>query len=297
MATINSFPNNADEYIGAEEVMRWLHGRTSGVYGDAGNAAVTAVPNSMNVSVSPGIGWLNDADNNGIVWWSSEATELVIDAAHTTLDRIDRIIVEWYVGDYSNKPEIMVLKGTNASSPTPPALTNNTLYRQISLAQVSIPAGTTEITDLLITDERLDPEVCGLVTESVGVDTTAVLAKVTEFISQYSAVLVSIEHELEDLQHDVAVELKKLMFENVVVPVSAFVSDSTYTDYPYRAAVALTDVLANMVPEVNLSMEDAISGVYGPAVESYNGGIYLYADSVPTGPVTIPTIICWRANA
>ena len=121
--------------------MRWLHGRTSGVYGDAGNAAVTAVPNSMNVSVSPGIGWLNDADNNGIVWWSSEATELVIDAAHTTLDRIDRIIVEWYVGDYSNKPEIMVLKGTNASSPTPPALTNNTLYRQISLAQVSIPAG------------------------------------------------------------------------------------------------------------------------------------------------------------
>ena len=48
MATINSFPNNADEYIGAEEVMRWLHGRTSGVYGGAGNAAVTAVSGEMN---------------------------------------------------------------------------------------------------------------------------------------------------------------------------------------------------------------------------------------------------------
>ena len=65
MATINSFPNNADEYIGAEEVMRWLHGRTSGVYGGAGNAAVTAVSGEMKVSVSAGLGWLTDADGNG----------------------------------------------------------------------------------------------------------------------------------------------------------------------------------------------------------------------------------------
>ena len=93
MATINSFPNNADEYIGAEEVMRWLHGRTSGVYAAGGNAAVTAVSSTMNVSVSPGIGWLNDADGNGIVWWSTSATVLTVDAAHSTLNRIDRVIV------------------------------------------------------------------------------------------------------------------------------------------------------------------------------------------------------------
>ena len=184
MATINSFPNNSDEYIGAEEVMRWLHGRTSGVFGAGGNAAVTAVANSMAVEVSEGLGWLTDAGGNGIVWWSSAAQQLSIGAAHTTLDRIDRVIVEWYVGDYSDKPEIKVLKGTESSTPSAPALTNTSLYRQISLAQVSIPAGTTELTNLLITDERLDPDVCGLVTETVTADTSLINTQYQEAITE-----------------------------------------------------------------------------------------------------------------
>lgn len=290
MATINSFPNNADEYIGAEEVMRWLHGRTSGVYGGSGNAAVTAIPNSMQVSAAPGIGWLNDADGNGIVWWSSAAVALDIDAAHTTLDRIDRIIVEWYVGDYSNKPEIKVLKGTNASTPTAPALTNNSLYRQISLAQVSIPAGTTELTSALITDERTDSTVCGIVTEQVTVDTSMIN-------SQFQAFLASIEAELADLQAGVAVELRKLVFTSVSVAAASFVADATYADFPYRAAVALTGVISGMIPEVILGPADATSGLFSPVAESYNGGIYLFANSVPSGAITIPTIILWRENA
>lgn len=289
MATINSFPNNYDEYIGAEEVMRWLHGRTSGVYGADGNAAVTAVSSTMNVSVSSGIGWITDSAGNGIVWWSSAAQTLAIDPAHSTLNRIDRVIVEWYVGDYSTKPEIRILKGTNASTPTAPALTNNNLYRQLSLARVSVPAGTTEITAALITDERLDPTVCGVVTETVAADTTTINA-------QFQAFLESIREELEDLQAGVAVELKKLMFEDTVVPTSAFASDATYTDYPYRAAVTLTGAIAGMVPEVIFSLEDAVSGSFAPVAESYNGGVYLYADSVPSASITIPTIILWREN-
>ena len=255
MATINSFPNNYDEYIGAEEVMRWLHGRTSGVFGADGNAAVTAVANTMNVSVAPGLGWITDSDGNGIVWWSSAATVLAIDPAHSTLDRIDRIIVEWYVGDYSTRPEIKVLKGTQSSTPVAPALTNTVLYRQLSLAQVSIPNGTTEMVPSLITDERLDPDVCGLVTETVSVDTTTINA-------QFQAFLTSIEEELRDLQAGVAVELKKLMFEDTVVPTSAFASDATYADWPYRASVPLAGAISGMVPEVILGMNEATSGSF-----------------------------------
>jgi hypothetical protein len=290
MATINSFPNNYDEYIGAEEVMRWLHGRTSGVYGADGNAAVTAVSSTMNVSVSPGIGWITDSAGNGIVWWSSAAQTLAIDPAHSTLNRIDRVIVEWYVSDYSTKPEIRILKGTNASTPTAPALTNNNLYRQLSLARVSVPAGTTEITAALITDERLDPTVCGVVTETVAVDTTTINA-------QFQAFLESIREELEDLQAGTAVELKKLMFTNVSVAKTTFVSDSTYTDYPYRAAVTLTGAIAGMVPEVIFSLEDAVSGSFAPVAQSYNGGVYIYADGQPSAAITIPTIILWRENS
>lgn len=186
MATLNSFPNNADEYIGAEEVMRWLHGRTSGVYGADGNAAVSAVANSMAVSVAAGIGWLNDAAGNGIVWWFNAAQELTIDPAEATgtLNRIDRIVIQWRTVDYADKPELVVLKGTSASSAVAPALTNSGTLRQISLAQVSIPAGTTEITNMLITDERYDPTVCGIVTETVELDTSDLNVKHEEALAE-----------------------------------------------------------------------------------------------------------------
>ena len=63
---IKSFPNNRDEYIGAEEVMRWLHGRTSGVFAAAKNAAVEALgAPGMAVTVTDGTGWLTNADGNG----------------------------------------------------------------------------------------------------------------------------------------------------------------------------------------------------------------------------------------
>ena len=292
MAEINSFPNNSDTYQGAEEVMKWLHGRTRGVYAGEGNAAVSAVASSMNVSVAPGIGWMTDANGDGICWWFDTAQTLAIDQAEATgtLNRIDRVVIEWETTDYAAVPEIKVLKGTDASTAVAPSLTNNSTIRQISLAQVSIPAGTTALTDALITDERSDPTVCGLVTETVTADTSAMNA-------QFQALLASIEQELEDLQASASVELKKLQFDNTAVPTSAFVSDATYEDYPYRAAVALSNVISSMIPDVMLGMAEAISGIFAPIAECYNGGIYLYANDVPESSITIPTIICWRANA
>lgn len=186
MATLNSFPNNADEYIGAHEVMRWLHGRTSGVYPGNGNAAVTAEPGQMQVNVSAGIGWITNAAGDGIVWWFDQPQQLDIDPAEGTgvYSRIDRIVVQWHIGDYEYKPELAVLKGTDATSPTPPTLTNTSTDRMISLAQVSIPAGATQLTDMLITDERLDPTVCGLVTETVTLDTTGIFAQYEEALAE-----------------------------------------------------------------------------------------------------------------
>ena len=52
MANIKSFPNNQDEYIGAEYVMRWLHGRTSGVFGAYNNANVSAVRPQFSLGIS-----------------------------------------------------------------------------------------------------------------------------------------------------------------------------------------------------------------------------------------------------
>lgn len=88
-----------------------------------------------------------------------------------------------------------------------------------------------------------------------------------------------------------------LQFVNTVIPKSSFVADTTYQDYPYRASVALEGVLESMIPQVALAVEDAVSGNFAPAAQSYNGGVYIYAASPPDGAITIPTMIFWRGNA
>lgn len=86
----------------------------------------------------------------------------------------------------------------------------------------------------------------------------------------------------------------RLRFTNTAVAVSAFVSDTTYEDYPYRAAVALSGVTAAMTPEVVFACADAISGNYAPVATCYAGGVYIYAADPPSGAITIPTITCWK---
>ena len=52
-----------------------------------------------------------------------------------------------------------------------------------------------------------------------------------------------------------------------------------------------------MIPEVVLSVADAIDGNFAPITATYNGGVYLYAASAPESAITIPTIICWKGGA
>lgn len=189
MAEIKNFPNNVDEYIGAENVMKWLHGRSSGVFGADGNLSVTA-NGDMTVSVSDGVGWLANDKADGTVFWNDtkEQTgselQLTIPLPDAILPRIDRIVVSWDTVDYAEKPRIEVLKGTPNSVPMPPKLTNDTLKRQISLAQINVAAAASKIDADNITDDRLDGTVCGLVTDWVTVDTTTMQGQFSEFLAQ-----------------------------------------------------------------------------------------------------------------
>ena len=92
-------------------------------------------------------------------------------------------------------------------------------------------------------------------------------------------------------------ESKKLVFGNVAVARSAFVSDTTYSDYGYRAAISLDGVDSSMIPEVMFNADIAASGDFSSVSTTYDGGVYIYSASVPSSEIVIPTIICWSRDS
>ncbi len=81
---------------------------------------------------------------------------------------------------------------------------------------------------------------------------------------------------------------------NQQVAVSAWASDSTSADYPWRGYVSITGVTASMRPVVCFSIADVESGNFAPFSQSYDGGVYIWAAEKPSATVTIPVIDCMR---
>lgn len=90
---------------------------------------------------------------------------------------------------------------------------------------------------------------------------------------------------------------KVLRFTNISVPTSAWKTaaasscDGVRTKY---ANVTLSGVTADMVPQVVFPPVHIESFNLSPIVRTINGGIQIYAETAPTGAITIPTILCWR---
>lgn len=90
---------------------------------------------------------------------------------------------------------------------------------------------------------------------------------------------------------------KALRFTNISVPTSAWKTaaasscDGVRTKY---ANVTLSGVTADMVPQVVFPPVHIESFNLSPIVRTIDGGIQIYAETAPTGAITIPTILCWR---
>lgn len=85
---------------------------------------------------------------------------------------------------------------------------------------------------------------------------------------------------------------RKRVFTNKSVAASAFKADSTYSDYPYRAAIALSEISATYTPYVFFSEAAVETGIFSCKANSYASGVYIYASEVPAAVVVIDKIIC-----
>lgn len=139
-------------------VFRSLVRRDGIISGDGDMLAVSATnPPSLDVVVSLGSAWIQ-----GRHYHLYGAPELLqVPQPHTSLPRIDRVVVRMDTAQAARKIEAYIKPGTPSASPVPPSLTRDTEAWEISLAKVYIAPGATQITNDDITDERHDDEVCG----------------------------------------------------------------------------------------------------------------------------------------
>lgn len=130
-----------------------------GVHPNLGNkllAQQTITP-SMSVDVLNGYVFVPGTESSvqGVYGcFAPTTTNLGISTAHATLPRIDRIVAKVEDSAYSGSVDawsLVVITGTAASSPVPPALPNNSF----ALWQVSVGAAVTSITNSDLTDERV----------------------------------------------------------------------------------------------------------------------------------------------
>ncbi len=99
-------------------------------------------------------------------WYRNTAIKsITLDAAHATLNRIDRIILRLdlnpAISATARTVGAVMLKGTAATIPTAPALTRTGTIYEMSLAQVYVAALAASVATANITDERYDDSLCG----------------------------------------------------------------------------------------------------------------------------------------
>ena len=181
--SIITYPLDGVTYS-AEDVATYLCTRTSGVYAKDSNFAVS-ITGTRQITIAPGLAWINYDDFKGVSVCSREDTVLTVPDADNTLNRVDRVVLQFDTS--SNLTAIRLNTGTPAVAAQPPDILQNHNQYELGLCTISVPAGSAAVTSADITDTRTDESVCGLMRDGVtGIPTETLLA-------QYTAILTAMQ--------------------------------------------------------------------------------------------------------
>lgn len=137
---------NHDRLYNAQQMSAIFDGIINdGVFMSVGNQFHTVAGTGMQVIVKSGRAWFDST------WTLNDAEyPLSIDAADVLLTRIDAVVLEVNSEVATRANTIKVVKGTPASTPAKPTLTNTATVHQHALAYVTVAKNTTAITNSMI---------------------------------------------------------------------------------------------------------------------------------------------------
>lgn len=172
--SIITYPLDGVTYS-AEDVATYLCTRTSGVYAKDSNFAAS-IAGTRQVTIAPGLAWMNYDDFKGVSVCSRENTVLTVPDADNTLNRVDRVVLQFDTA--SNLTAIRLKTGTPAVAAQPPDILQNHNQYELGLCTISVPAGSAAITAANLTDTRADEDVCGVMRDGVtGIPTAQIIAQ------------------------------------------------------------------------------------------------------------------------
>ena len=184
--SIITYPLDGVTYS-AEDVATYLCTRTSGVYAKDSNFAVS-ITGTRQITIAPGLAWINYDDFKGVSVCSREDTVLTVPDADNTLNRVDRVVLQFDTS--SNLTVIRLKTGTPAVAAQPPDILQNHNQYELGLCTISVPAGSAAVTAADITDTRADEDVCGLMRDGVtGIPTAQLQAQALAMMTQLSTEL------------------------------------------------------------------------------------------------------------
>ena len=184
--SIITYPLDGVTYS-AEDVATYLCTRTSGVYAKDSNFAVS-ITGTRQITIAPGLAWINYDDFKGVSVCSREDTVLTVPDADNTLNRVDRVVLQFDTS--SNLTAIRLKTGTPAVAAQPPDILQNHNQYELGLCTISVPAGSAAVTSADITDTRADEAVCGVMRDSVtGIPTAQLQAQALAMMTQLSTEL------------------------------------------------------------------------------------------------------------
>ena len=137
---------NHDRLYNAQQMSAIFDGIINdGVFMSVGNQFHTVAGTGMQVIVKSGRAWFDST------WTLNDAEyPLSIDAADVLLTRIDAVVLEVNSEVATRANTIKVVKGTPASTPAKPTLTNTATIHQHALAYVTVAKNITAITNSMI---------------------------------------------------------------------------------------------------------------------------------------------------
>lgn len=292
---------SGDRKVGPEIYERMLGDMfTAGVF-PRGEMLAVAPASGMQITLKTGGAVLirtdaTSAGPRGYLYSNTAAQTLTCNVADGVAGRIDAVVLRW--SRTARSVTAAIVTGTPAATPTAPAPKRTADIWELCLAQISVAAGTTEITAAQITDTR-ETELCGIASSIAQLDSADFYAQQT---AVFDAWFNSIKDTLEgDVAGQLAAQIATLQQHTSGVtceiyngPVTLLASAWTENAAAMRKEYKLQNAKIKTSSNARAILPNALAGTVDIQAEPrpYNGYMILYTmDAAPTEDIEVQLIV------